>query len=304
MKIARRALIGISAAMIMGAIGCGGGGGGGPVADVTGRIVLVSTGAPLAGAVVTVGGRSFTTLANGVFTLTNVSATSPTLGVTATGEKPLTQTLSPLTPNTTNDLGDIFLIDTTSAGGYDAIVVGSVVRSDTFAPVSGAKVRLSGQVTTTDASGNFRLTNIPSGLVTIPGSEVGRITPAAADKLEDKPITLDLPLGSSPPDNNLGAIPLSPPVGGVPPPPSNIRGKISLQGLTDLSGSTVTLINKATSTPVGSPQTTGADGFYGFFVVAGQYTVKVDHAGFQSKQQDVTLTKTDVPQDVNLTLVP
>jgi hypothetical protein len=281
--------------------GCGGGGGGGGTApaDITGRIVLVSSGAPLAGAVVSVGGTTQTTLADGVFTLRNIPSTGASLSVTATGIQALTQPLTNLTANKSNDLGDVYVLNTTDTGGYTATVKGQVVRSDTLAAISGAKVVMSGHITTSDSSGNFTLTGLPVGLGNA-GTQVGLVTAAT---FEDKQIFLDFPLiGTA--DNNIGQILVSPPVGGIPGGPFNIKGKISLTGQTDLSGTIVTLINKDTGATVGT-FTTGTDGLYGFFVIVGHYTVKAEHAGppsFTPKTQDVNLDHTDIPVTVSFTL--
>jgi len=288
--------------------GCGGGGGGGAApANVTGRIVLVSTGQPLDGATVTIGGVSSVTGANAVgtgnFIINNVSSASTQIVVTGTGLKTLTQTLTALTPNVTNDLGDVFVLDTSDAtADYKADVKGTVVRNDTFAPVGGATVRFSGKIVTTSADGTFTITGLPTGLGFAGNGTIGIIR---ASGFEDKPVTLGgLVLGASPPVNDLGAIPLGSQVSsGTPPPPANIKGKVTLQGLTDLSGTTVTLIKKSDSSTVGT-QTTAADGLYGFFVAAGTYTVKVSHAGFTNQQADVTLPLPDQVQTKDFSLVP
>jgi hypothetical protein len=281
--------------------GCGGGGGGGGVApaDITGRIVLVSSGAPLSGAVVSVGSTTMTTLADGVFTLRNVPSTGASLSVTATGVQALTQPLNNLQANKVNDLGDIFVLNTTDTGGYTATVKGQIVRSDTLAAIPGAVVKFSGHITTSDSSGNFTLTGLPVGLGNA-GTQVGLVT---ASGFEDKQVFLDFPLiGTA--DNNIGQILVSPPVGGIPGGPFNIKGKISLTGQTDLSGTLVTLINKDTGATVAT-FTTGTDGLYGFYVIVGHYTVKAEHTGppaFTAKTQDVNLDRTDVPVTLSFTL--
>jgi len=284
--------------------GCGGGGGG-PTASVRGRVVLVG-GSTISGVSVTIGGRSVTTDATGGFLLTGVGVSETQIMVSGTGIKPLTQGLPTLTANTTTDLGDIFVLSSTSTDGYNAIVVGRVVRSDTAAPISGAIVKLNGQVFTTGVSGQISFSGLPVGLGGT-GVQVGLITvpfpPGTPPPFEDKKLFIDPPLGASPPNNDLGDIPLSPPVGGIPPGVYNISGTISLQGLTDLSGTTVTLIDKS-GNQANQVLTTSADGKYGYWVIAGDYTVKAEHAGFQTKTQDVSLVKIDQPQTVNLTLTP
>ncbi|MGC8666928.1 MAG: carboxypeptidase regulatory-like domain-containing protein [Chthonomonadales bacterium] len=286
----------------LGLVACGGGGGGGPTGDVAGTVYVVGA-AALQGAVVTIGGRQTQTDVGGNFLMRSVPVNAGTLSITGSGIQPLTQPLAPLTPNARNDLGNIFVV--ASGGAYTADVQGTVVRSDTLQPVSGARVLLNGMVFVTGADGKFQFTKLPVGLGggTIP---VGLITLHDANGiplLEDKPLLLDLPLGASPPVNDLGLIPMSPPVGSIPGGPYNIRGTVTLQGLTDYSGTTVTLIAKATGSTV-QTFTTDASGGYGFWVVPGAYTVKAEHAGFTTQQADVTLTAPDQPVTHNFTLTP
>ena len=283
-------------------VGCGGGGGSGPTGDVAGTVYVVGASA-LQNATVSIGGQQTQTDVGGNFLLRSVPVNAGTLTITGNGIEPLTQPLAPLTPNVRNDLGNIFVVAT--GGTYTADVQGTVVRSDTLQPVSGARVLLNGMVMVTGPDGKFQFTKLPVGLGggTTP---VGLITLHDANGvpiLEDKPILLDLPLGASPPVNDLGLIPMSPPVGSIPGGPYNIRGTVSLQGLTDFSGTTVTLINKATGATVAT-FSTDASGGYGFWVVPGTYTVKADHAGFTSQQADVTLTAPDQPVTKNFTLTP
>jgi hypothetical protein len=288
----------------LGACGGGGGGGGGAApATVLGRVVVLS-GTPVSGVTVTIGGRQFVTgtgsIGLGNFSLTNVPSDATTITVSGTGVKTLTQTLEPLTPNATNDLGDIFVIDAADSETYTANVTGVVVRNDTLAPVAGAKVRLSGHVTTTGADGAFSFTGLPTGLG-LAGTPVGDVTATGFTKSD---ITLGgLVLGASPPVNDLGNIVIAPVVGPTPDPPTNIKGKVSLTGQTDLSGTTVTLTLKSDGSTVDT-MVTKADGVYGFFVAANTYTVKVQHAGFTDQQADVTLTRPDKVQTKDFTLAP
>ncbi len=280
--------------------GCGGGGGGAPPADIQGRVLLVSTQQPLGGATVNINGAQVTTDATaGTFVLRGVSSASKQIVISGTGIVTLTQNLPTLTPNTVNNLGDIYVVDTTSGNDYSATASGTVVDSTNQHPVAGALVRLNGQAVTTGASGAFSFSNLPSGL----GGTTNPVGLIRATGYEDKPIVLDLPLGKSPPDNNLGAIPISPPVGGIPNGPTNINGTVTAQGATDNSGTTVTLIGKTSGQTVGT-ETTAADGKYGFYVAAGTYTLHFNHTGFTSKSQDVTLARPDQVQTFNVTLTP
>lgn len=300
MTLSKRRLWLLAAAMVwMTPSGCGGGGGGGggTRADVQGVVLLTTTGQPPnPPATVNIGGIRRTTDASGNFLLQGVPAPATQMTITATGVQTLTQALPPLAARPAlNDLGNIFVVPTGTT--YTAKVTGRVVRADTLEALPNARVLLSGQITLADASGLFRFENLPVGLGG-PGVVVGKIT---ATGFEEKTLFIDPPLVAG--DNPLGDIPVAPPVGGLPGGPTNIRGTIALQGQTDFSGVVVALINRADLKVLGS-QTTGADGKYGFWVVAGQYTVRAERGGFQTKTQNVDLPRPDQPQTVDMTLTP
>ena len=286
----------LAAAAIFMAFGCGGGGGGGgPTANVRGRIMLVGTSQPLAGATVNIAGQSVVTTATGEFQFAGVPVLpSPQIQVSAPGIATLNQSVPALTANQANDLGDIFVVD--ENGTYTANVRGTVVNAENFNPVANAVVTISGRRATTGANGEFQLTNLPVGLG---GSiAVGTIT---AQGFETKSLILDLPLGASPPDNDLGPIAISPPVGTIPGGPFNIRGTVTQVGIQDMTGTIVSLIRKSDNQVVDT-FTTGAAGFYGFWVVAGEYTVRAERGAGAVKTADATLVRIDQPITVNLTI--
>ena len=281
-------------------VGCGGGGGALP-ADIVGRILLTTTGQPPnpAATVSVAGAPGVQTLVDGSFTIRNASSTATQITVTAAGMTVLRQQLPPLTPNSVNDLGVIFLTDST----YNADVDGKVVRADTLAPIAGASVVISGLRTTTDASGAFALSGLPVGLGGM-GLEVGKVT---AVGFEVKPVVIDLPLGPTvPPDNlvnHLGEILVSPPVGGIPGGPTTVNGRVLLQGQTVHSGTTVTLIRASDGVALGAVLTPDS-GAYGFWVPVGAYQVRAEHTGYQAKTVDVSVTRLDTPVTTDITLSP
>jgi hypothetical protein len=277
--------------------GCGGGGGGGPVADVTGRVYFASTGSPPdpAADVRIDGSSAVKTLADGSFVIRGVPAAAKRLQVMATGAAALDQPLPTLTAGSLNDLGEVFLA--ASGDTYTADLKATVRRADTMELLNGAKVRISGHRLVTGADGSVSITGLPVGLGTA-GTPVGMVTFTG---LEDKVVILDLPLG--PGVNDIGDILVSPPVGGVPGGPRNISGKVSLQGASDHSGTAVRLLRKADGVELGW-MATGADGVFGFWVISGNYTIKAEHAGYQTQSVDIVLPSPDKPQVVNLTLIP
>jgi hypothetical protein len=283
--------------LVFGCGGGGGGGGGGQTSTVNGRVMLVGTGQPLTGATVNIGGRSVTTTATGTFTVLNVPVTpAPQMTVTAQGVRTLTQSVPLLTPNEVNDIGDVWVVDST--GEYTAVVTGTVVSAEDFQPVAGATVTIGGQRALTGANGSFRISNLPVGLGG-PDVRVGRIFKQGFPLGE---FIIDPPLGPSPPDNDLGAIPLATAVGPIPGGPFNIRGTISQAGVQDMSFTTVNLIRDSDQQTVGT-MTTGADGRYGFWVVAGDYTVRATR-GTATGSADANLARIDQPITVNLTVAP
>jgi len=277
---------------VLAGVGCGGGGGGQP-ADVRGRILLVTTGQPPnpPATVSIAGAASVQTLTDGTFVVRNASASAQEIVVTAAGMTTLRQKLPALTPNAVNDLGDIFLTDAT----YDATVTGTVVRADTLDPIPGALIRISGLTATSAADGSFTIEKLPVGLGG-PDIAVGLVR---ATGYEDKPLVFDIPLGSG--TNSVGQIPLSPPVGDLPGGPTTIRGKVTLQGQTVHTGTTVTLLRAADDTVLGSVLTL-QDGSYGFWVPVGRYRVRAEHPGYQTKTVDVEVTRLDRPVTVNIEL--
>jgi len=280
--------------------GCGGGGGGGPRADIRGRILLVTTGQPPnpAATVAVAGADAVQTLTDGTFIIRNASADAKQIVVTATGMTKLVQDLPTLTANAVNDLGDVFLTNST----YNADVDGTVLRADTLAPVSGATVRISGKTAVTASDGSFAIKALPVGL----GGPDIQIGVVRATGFEDKAIYWDFPFGattSADTVNHLGNILISPPVGTIPDAPTTIRGKVTLQGETVHTGSTVTLIKLPEGTELGSVLSL-SDGSYGFWVPVGKYQIRAEHSGYQTQTVNVLLSKLDQPVTVNITLVP
>jgi hypothetical protein len=300
--VARRAGAWLAAGVVaLTALGCGGGGGGAAPADVIGRILLTTTGQPPnpAATVSVAGAAAVQTAVDGSFTIRNASSAATQIVVSAAGMTTLRQTLPALIANAVNDLGDVYMTDST----YDADVDGVIVRADTLAPITGATVVLSGKRAVSAANGAFAIQDLPVGLGGL-GLAVGKVT---ATGFEEKPIIIDLPLGATaPPDNlvnHLGDILVSPPVGGIPGGPTTISGQVLLQGQTLHTGTTVTLIRRPDLVELGWVLTTDT-GSYGFWVPAGDYRLRAERTGYQTKTVDVTLVRPDQPVTANLTLVP
>jgi hypothetical protein len=295
-----------SLALLSSLWGCGGGGGGGVApSTVTGYVYLIGVGTPLPpnpAASVTIGGATVTTGADGSFSFPSVPSNSTKITISAAGAATLSQSLPVLTPNAANNLGNIFLTSTSAGTGYTAVATGTVVDGTTLKPITNATVQINGQVVITGSAGVFTISALPVGLGGN-STPVGQITASGYDV---KPLVLDLPLGDSTPpaaSNDLGNILLSNPVpGSVPGIPFDIIGTAALQGQSDASGTTVSLLDANNNTL--STTSTQQNGAWSFWVAAGQYTLRFDHVGYQTQLKTVNLSRTDQPQTVNVTLTP
>jgi hypothetical protein len=138
--------------------------------SVTGVIYEGSdTAARLAGATVTVGGRSATTSSTGVYTITGLAPGS--VRITAQKAGYTTASVDRVLATGVDNWGSISLTRAAATGR----LVGIVYRgTDTAARLSGATVRLStGQFTTTDATGRFSFAAVTEGAITITADKAG-----------------------------------------------------------------------------------------------------------------------------------
>jgi hypothetical protein len=278
------------AALIAAVTGCGGGGGpsGGQPTTVTGRVLRAETGiAPNPSAMVTIGGTTVTTAADGTFTI-NAPSSATTASITATGSQPRTITIA-LSATGTNNLGDIYISDT----GYTANVSGRVVTlvNGATQPVGNATVTIANVSTTTKTDGTFTLMGLPVDLGNVSGT-VGKVT---ATGFEDKPITdvnLQFPLKAG--ANPIGDLLIAAPSGSTPLPPYTIIGVVKVGGkpMASIPVQLQMTVNGTVQT-LGST-TTDATGTYTFWVTAGAYTVQATNGG-ASQSAAVTLVRLDQP---------
>jgi len=289
--------IGVFCAFAVGLTGCGGGGGGGGTSNnpvtVTGTVLSVdSTTIPTAS--VKIGNQTVTTDANGKFTIPNVSANTTTGSVTATGEQPLTLTLS-LKKNAVNDLGTLYLSDV----GYTATVTGRVVKSvgGVISPVGGATVTIANATALSQTDGTFTLNNLPIGLGGNPGV-VGKISAAG---FEDKPLTaenLQFPLAAG--SNPIGDQLLATPSGTTPSAPYTIKGVVTVGGVPAANVS----VSLATGGISLGSTTTDATGTYFFWVVPATYQITAVAGATSQQTVTATLVKLDTPITVPTIALP
>ncbi|HRF60080.1 MAG TPA: hypothetical protein PLH94_09235 [Fimbriimonadaceae bacterium] len=277
--------------------GCGGGGGGGGGTTgftVVGRVIaLPSGGAPNPTASVQVGQASvLTSSADGSFSIQVPDGSDSLLVLWTPGGSTISfrYTIPPPTGGTAN-VGDLYV-------GLDKVTVeGRVVNANDQTAVSGATLRFAGKDASTDSNGRFSLTEIaystanPTsffdivGSVTRPGflSQSFRASTPAVSGIVTIGDVLIVPEGGNEPPGS----------------PYNITGTV--QPRASAPGTVVTLLSSGT--PI-RRMTVGTDSRYGFWVVAGSYTIRYQNPnnGLSAPEETVTLASQDsvVNRDVTL----
>lgn len=245
-------------------------------ATVQGRVTNGDSGAGVANALVTfipsVGSPvSGYTDSTGLYVIGGIVAGPAEVTVKAMGYLEGTATTALMDDASgTNDPVNIALV----SGSTKVTVTGRVLRMGPETPVGGAEVTLAQlNPVTTDAQGNFTVTEVPVGqqtvVATAPGYDTRTLTAEITPTMG--PLIIYLP-------------PTSP---GPPPAPYTISGVVTLMGKSDNSGATVTATDKATGQMAGS-STTDAAGNYYLFVPPGTYRLTVSY-GTHSVSQSVTL---------------
>lgn len=274
-------------------IGCGGGGGGGgggtTKVSLSGRIVSITTGgAPNPVATVRAGSDSGTTSAtDGTFQFDVVSGTtSVTVTFTPSGGVPIVRTFTFASVTIPTDIGDLYV------GPEEVTLHGKVVDSSTGAALSGAKLTIAGRTATTDAAGDFSITNVAydsSTLAVFLGLQ-GTVSRTGYFSQFFSPPSG--PLGGV---VEVGTLALIAEGGSTPPPaPFNIGGTVSPSG----GGATVELLSGAT---VIRTVTADSAGKYQFWAPVGTYTVRAVK-GAQNGTSPANLTSVNTPITVNVTL--
>ncbi|MGH9571442.1 MAG: carboxypeptidase regulatory-like domain-containing protein, partial [Candidatus Angelobacter sp.] len=139
--------------------------GAGSTGAITGTVTNTS-GAPLLGATVTAGNSSAQTAADGTWSLQSLAAGTATVTASRSGYSNASESVSISSGNTTT-AGTLAL-----APVSPGTVTGQVVNSG-GAGIPGASVSAAGLTVATDASGNYSMANVPSGLTTITASAGG-----------------------------------------------------------------------------------------------------------------------------------
>jgi hypothetical protein len=129
------------------------------IGSITGTVTNSSGGAALSGATVSWSGGSTTTNSAGTYTLSNVTAGTVQLAVSASGFASQTQSVSVTGGATATEN---FALSVPPA---PATVTGTVTNSSGGAALSGATVGWSGGSTTTSSTGAYTLSNVTAGTV-------------------------------------------------------------------------------------------------------------------------------------------
>ncbi|MBV9495001.1 MAG: carboxypeptidase regulatory-like domain-containing protein, partial [Acidobacteria bacterium] len=244
---------------------------------VNGTVTDALTGAPLAGATVTItqNGNTLTTTtdANGRYSLTGVV---PNVPATITASAPNYQSSTPSTvtvPAGGSATRDITLQPLPGSIG------GTVSNASNGAPISGAVVELirDGVVvatTTTDASGHYTFNGVTPGNYSVRFSATGFGTSTLpATVSPNQPLTLNASLTPNPPPNTDGSL------GGT---------VTNAANGTPISGALVELISNGN---VVASTSTNASGQYSFPTVQqGSYSVRFSATGFNTATLATTIT--------------
>jgi hypothetical protein len=222
---------------------------------LTGTVTNAATAAPIAGATVSAGTATATTNASGVYTISGLAPGTYTATATATGYASQSASVTLTAGATTTQ--------NFALSPNPGTITGTVTSAANAAPIAGATVSYSGGSTTTNASGQYTLANVPSGAYTVTASATGYVS-------QSQSVTVGP--GATATQNFA----LTPPNGAI------------TGTLTD--GGTGSAISGATVSYSGGSATTNASGQYTLANVApGTYTVTAAAAAYTSQSRSVTV---------------
>jgi phosphatidylinositol-3-phosphatase len=219
---------------------------------ISGHVTNSSTGAALAGATLSYSGGSTTTDSSGNYTLSNVA--TGTVSVTASVSGFTSQTGSVTVTSGDTSTLNFSLAPSSSSPGT---ISGRVSNSSTGAALAGATLSYSGGSTTTDSSGNYTLSNVAAGAVSVTASLTGFTSQTSSVTVSSGATsTLNFSLA---------------PAGST---PGSISGRVS-------NISTGGAVSGATVSFSGGSTTTDSSGNYSFSnVAAGTYNITAIHSGY------------------------
>ena len=240
-------------------------------ATLTGQVADLATGVALAGASITLTGSNVALIQTGVdglFSFTGLAPGNYTLLVSKAGYGSFTQVYS-MNAGQTLAAGVIGLLQSATT----SIVRGKVIAGATSLPLAGVRIAVSGTtlVTTTDATGNFEITAITPGAVTVTASLTGYNTVSGVGNVLAGQTLVFSPALYATTDPNV-------------PTTGHFAGQVIAQGTgAALAGVTIQL-NGVTA------GTTAADGRFDLVIAPANYHAIISLAGYDSVAADFLLT--------------
>ena len=257
--------------------------------SLTGHLRAASSGDAIGGAtVLLVQGtsvlRGATADANGLYVFSSIAAGTYSAFAFAPGYQPATQANVAVAANTTTTMDfSLALIQTAFYGA----IQGKVTAANTSTPVSGAQVKATlgadAMTATTDAQGNYQLTNLLVGTYSLEVSATGfqSATQASVAVAADTTMTVNFALQPMPTGAIAGAI-------------TNASNSQPIQAaqVQAMSGATVV-----------ATAATDVNGHYALASLAtGSYSLQVSAGGFQSASQDNVAVAANTTTTMNFAL--
>jgi thermitase len=228
---------------------------------ITGSVTDAGSGSPIAGAMVTDSTRTATTDASGEYTMADVSPGTYEVTASKSGYESSSLTVTVLEGNTA--LADLALTRVIVLG----TVTGTVTDAGSGSPIAGAVVTDSTRTTTTDASGEYTIANVPPGTYQVTGSKSG---------YESSSLTVTVSEGNTAvADLSLVQIIV----------PGTITGTVTAAGGgSPIAGATVTDGTRTTTTDASGEYTIAG-------VPPGTYQVTASKPGYESSSLTVTVSE-------------
>ncbi len=123
---------------------------------IFGVVSSIGSSSPVAGVIVSCGGKTYTTGSDGYYIIENISVGGHQLRATKTDYETYSKSVNVMSNGTDENI----LMVSNVAG---ASVQGFVRRNSDGTPISGARVMISGMTDYTDATGHYQLPSIPQG---------------------------------------------------------------------------------------------------------------------------------------------
>jgi alpha-tubulin suppressor-like RCC1 family protein len=158
-----------------------------PTGTVSGNVTDAATSLPVVGAIVTAGGVSDTTDANGDYEINNAPAGSQTITATADGYAQYSSTVEVVAGSTVTH--NIAMNELSGLG----TVTGVVTDAATSLPITGATVTVDGKSDTTNGSGEYSISGVTPGSQTITATASGYPNySGTVDVIADSTVTFNI----------------------------------------------------------------------------------------------------------------